>query len=279
MKSWSGHSKENFQWYISIQLWSGTWGFAGLVLPVHKICAVKYSGSRYEELDFRTKFRQAVALQPIYRRDSSNNSQRHAVYGTEHGLGTGSRCYDSQKRYAFQLLWLSQLDFATNDAMTSLSHSRNDSSNEDCRDGRSRHRTENKKSQPVRNHRWKSPEDVDGKRSENNRESIESPDDDSRHMSDPSSTDLSRSGMEDYSRCRTKSCDGEEKSVAIHMVNYRFETAVDFRAYRLHGSLPKYDRTMSKNIAKMSKRVMARAKPYVFDPFDLKSILVFLKNF
>lgn len=63
------------------------------------------------------------------------------------------------------------------------------------------------------------------------------------------------------------------------MVRARFQKAAKHTEYRIENKLSKYDRTVSKNISKMSKRMTARMKPHTFDPFDLVSIIGFMCKF
>lgn len=86
--------------------------------------------------------------------------------------------------------------------------------------------------------RQDSPESTKRRRWKNKLTSLQSSDgDDDRRKTDTSSTDVARSSEEDYNRLRAKSRDVEAKSRVIHPVNYRFETAADYRPNWLGGYL------------------------------------------
>lgn len=84
---------------------------------------------------------------------------------------------------------------------------------------------------------------------------------------------------EEHNRRRAKTRDNGDKLKVIRLVNCRLKEAVDYGKFRLEDASPKYNTTVSKNVAKMAKRMTALMKPHTFDPFHLISILVILKNF
>lgn len=63
------------------------------------------------------------------------------------------------------------------------------------------------------------------------------------------------------------------------LANYYFKTTFNYRTYRLTGTSPKCDRTVSKENAKMENRVTPHMKSHAFDAFDLISIFESLKKF
>lgn len=71
----------------------------------------------------------------------------------------------------------------------------------------------------------------------------------------------------------------EEHLPVIQIIHNCFKDAVEYRTYRLDNQYTLYDHTVSKNIAKMSKRFSTQMKPHTFDPFDTISIIGFLFNF
>lgn len=62
-------------------------------------------------------------------------------------------------------------------------------------------------------------------------------------------------------------------------VNTSFWRAVDYRTNQLNNTFSKYDRTVSKNIRKMSKRMTIQIKPPFFEPIDPIYIIGFLYSF
>lgn len=137
------------------------------------------------------------------------------------------------------------------------SDSGKDSSDEQGRDGCSHLKTETKKGRRGRSPKRHHQEDIDGKRSKNKHECFQSSVNDDRHMSGTSSTDANSSSEERHDRCRAKPSNGEDKLKVIRLANYRFKVVVDYRMYRLTDTSPIYDRTMSKNVAKIAKRMKA----------------------
>lgn len=71
----------------------------------------------------------------------------------------------------------------------------------------------------------------------------------------------------------------EEKLEVIDLVRYCFKKAVDYRTFRLVDTSTKYNRTVSKYIFKMSKRMTTQKKPHTFNLFDPFSIIDFLQAF
>lgn len=80
-----------------------------------------------------------------------------------------------------------------------------------------------------------------------------SDDDDDRRKSGRFSKDASSSLGEDHNCCRTMNHDGEDKLTGICLLNCCFKTGVDYGTYCLVDTLTKYDRKVSKNVAKMAK--------------------------
>lgn len=61
-----------------------------------------------------------------------------------------------------------------------------------------------------------------------------------------------------------KTRNGKNKLRVIRPVNYRSKLAVYYKTYRLAEPFPKYDRTVSKAVAKVAKRITALVKPRIF---------------
>lgn len=106
-----------------------------------------------------------------------------------------------------------------------------------------------------------------------------SDDEKDRQSSDKSSADVNSSSEEDRASPETKTCYDENKLMVIRSVNYGFKVAVDYRKYRLADTSLKYDRTVTKNVTKMAKRMTNQMKAHTFDPLDPISVLEFLKHF
>lgn len=69
----------------------------------------------------------------------------------------------------------------------------------------------------------------------------------------------------------------KKKFEVVYTMSHRFKKAVDYRIYLLVDTSTKNDRSDSKYIAKMAKRIAAQVKPHDFDPFDPIFIIAFLK--
>lgn len=70
----------------------------------------------------------------------------------------------------------------------------------------------------------------------------------------------------------------DAKLEVAHPVSRRFEKAVDYHSYRLADTSTKYDRFVSKYIAKVAKRMTARMKGHTSKPIDPISVTNFSNN-
>lgn len=86
----------------------------------------------------------------------------------------------------------------------------------------------------------------------------------------------SRCSNSDRRNCSTYRV--EEKLEVIHHVNHPFKKAGNCRTNRLADTSTKYNKNVSKYIAKMAKCITAQMKPHTYNPFVHISIVRFLKN-
>lgn len=105
------------------------------------------------------------------------------------------------------------------------------------RAGRCRHKSEIKKCRPDRSRTIISPQHVNDKLRKNTSESSQASAVDDKREPGTSSTDASNSSDENHNRRKMKTRDGKVTLSLIHVFNYGFMIAVDFRTYRLADSI------------------------------------------
>lgn len=134
----------------------------------------------------------------------------------------------------------------------------NDSFNEEGRTERHCLKTEREKGRRNKSHRCNRPDDIDETYQKYKRglPSI-SADDDEKNRSDTSSKDASSTPEVGHNRRRTKICDGRNNLSVIRQVQDRLKTVVDYWTYPRPDTSPKLNKTLSKNVAMIIKRINA----------------------